>query len=134
MKTFKEIRASFREYIWTLYFAQKDPRVNWKAKFVIYLTLAYALSPIDLIPDFIPIIGLLDDILILALGIYVAIKLTSATVWEDCNRQALEAIAKGESLSKNWWVATIIMLLWLFLIVLVGKWFWGIFWLHEMSS
>lgn len=57
-----------------IYLVSKDDRTPWYAKWLIYLTLAYALSPIDLIPDFIPVIGFLDDLLILPIGIYFSIK------------------------------------------------------------
>lgn len=55
MNRLKKIKASIKKYIWILYFAKQDPRINWKAKWIIIVTLAYALSPIDLIPDFTPI-------------------------------------------------------------------------------
>src|SRR3954466_2024779 len=58
-----------------LYLAARDPRVPWYAKFVAACVAAYALSPIDLIPDFIPVIGYLDDIILVPLGIALAIRL-----------------------------------------------------------
>ncbi|MCW8410501.1 YkvA family protein [Legionella sp. PATHC035] len=118
-----KIAVSMKKYIWVLYFLKRDPRVNWKVKLVVLITLTYALSPIDLIPDFIPILGLLDDLIIIPLGIYLAIKLIPQEVWNDCNRLAEISIDKGELLPKNWIVAFIIVLLWLVIIGLVGKWF-----------
>ena len=61
-----------------LYLASRDPRVPWPAKAVAALTVAYALSPIDLIPDFIPVLGQLDDLLLVPLGIALAIRLVPA--------------------------------------------------------
>lgn len=112
-----------KKYIWVLYFLRRDPRISKKAKLVILITLAYALSPIDLIPDFIPILGMLDDLIIIPLGIFLAIKLIPKEVWNDCYQRADNSINKGEVLPKNWIVASIIVLLWLIIIVLAGKWF-----------
>lgn len=122
MNGLKEIAISIKKYIWVLYFAKQDPRVSWKAKLVVIITLAYALSPIDIIPDFIPIFGLLDDLILVPIGIYIAIKLIPKEVWEDCDRYAIESIAKGSILPKNWIVASIIVLLWLIIIFLIGRW------------
>ena len=66
--------------------AARDPRVPLLAKLVVVLVIAYALSPIDLIPDFIPVLGYLDDMLLLPLGIALAIKLMPRDVWEDCEQ------------------------------------------------
>lgn len=68
--------------------AGKDPRVPLAARIVIGLVAAYALSPIDLIPDFIPIIGFLDDIVLLPLGIWLAIRLIPEDVWQQCRIKA----------------------------------------------
>ncbi len=114
-----------KKYIWVLYFAKGDPRVSWKAKLVAFITLAYALSPIDLIPDFIPILGFLDDLLIIPLGIYLTIKLIPKDIWDECISCAAIAINKGESLPKNWGFAVIIVLLWLFILGIVGRWLWN---------
>ena len=62
-------------YIYALSLAARDARVPWHAKLVAALTVAYALSPIDLVPDFIPVLGYLDDLLIVPLGIFAAVKL-----------------------------------------------------------
>ncbi|HGC5940496.1 TPA: YkvA family protein [Legionella pneumophila] len=71
MNRLKKNEASIKKYIWILYFTKQDPRINWKAKCIIIVTLAYALSPIDLTPDFIPILGLIDDLFIIPIGIYI---------------------------------------------------------------
>ncbi|CAM2775939.1 TPA: DUF1232 domain-containing protein [Legionella pneumophila] len=127
MNNSNKVVVSMKKYVWILYFLKRDPRVNRKAKLVVLMTLAYALSPIDLIPDFIPILGLLDDLIIIPLGIYLAIKLIPQEVWNDCNRLADISIDKGELLPKNWVVASIIVLLWVIVITLVAKWLWHFF-------
>ncbi len=96
--------------LYALYLVTKNPNAPYSAKLVITLVIAYALSPIDLIPDFIPIIGLLDDILLLPLGIWLAIKLTPKPIWLLCQYQAeLNPIR----LSKNYYAALIIGIIWL---------------------
>jgi uncharacterized membrane protein YkvA (DUF1232 family) len=71
-----------------LHLAYKDQRTPWYAKAVIVLIIAYALSPIDLIPDFIPVLGYLDDIILLPLGIYMAIKMIPEQVMIQCRMNA----------------------------------------------
>lgn len=71
-----------------LHLANKNPRTPWTAKALIVLIIGYALSPIDFIPDFIPIIGLLDDLILLPFGIYLAIKLIPKEVLEASRIQA----------------------------------------------
>jgi uncharacterized membrane protein YkvA (DUF1232 family) len=68
----------------------KDPRTPWTAKAVLGLTLAYALSPIDLIPDFIPVLGYLDDLLIVPFGLWLAYVLVPRELWQE-HQQAIEA-------------------------------------------
>lgn len=93
-----------------LFLASKDPAVPKVAKWLGVAVVAYALSPIDLIPDFIPVIGYLDDLIILPLGIYLVIKLIPEAVWSDC-------MAKAElnpiQLPKNRYAAAVIIGFWL---------------------
>lgn len=81
---------SLKKNTCALYLASKDPRVPVLAKIIIGLVVAYALSPIDLIPDFIPVIGYLDDILLLPLGIWLAMQLIPQPVWKECQAMAAE--------------------------------------------
>ena len=83
----KRVQALKTE-IKALYLARRDPRVPRRAKIVVALVVAYALSPIDLIPDFIPVLGYLDDLLILPLGIMIALKMIPAEVMRDCRAKA----------------------------------------------
>ena len=73
-----------------LWLAARDPRVAWHAKLVAAVVAAYALSPIDLIPDFIPVIGHLDDLLIVPLGIWAAVRLVPAALMAEHRRRAAE--------------------------------------------
>jgi uncharacterized membrane protein YkvA (DUF1232 family) len=103
--------------IHALYLAARDPRTPWYAKALIACVVAYALSPIDLIPDFIPVLGYLDDLILLPLGIYLALKLIPAEVLIDARRRASEV---PSNLAKRWSAALIIIILWLVALVVVG--------------
>lgn len=83
--------------IHALYLAGRDPRVPWYAKLLVVVVAAYAVSPIDLIPDFIPIVGYLDDLLLLPFGIWLAIRLIPDDVLADCREAAARASEKPAS-------------------------------------
>ena len=108
---------ALKSEVHALYLAARDPRTPWHAKAIIVCVVAYALSPIDLIPDFIPVLGYLDDLLILPLGIYLALKLIPAEVIADAR---LGAAAMPNSLSKSWPAALFIIMLWLAAVVAAG--------------
>lgn len=74
--------------VYALYLARGDPRIPWYAKAIMVLTVIYALSPIDLIPDFIPYVGYLDDLVIIPAGIALAVRLMPENVWEEYRKQA----------------------------------------------
>ena len=82
-------RAIKRDVV-ALWLAARDPRVPWYAKAVAAAVAAYALSPIDLIPDFVPVLGYLDDLLIVPLGIMLAVKLISEPVMAELRVRAIE--------------------------------------------
>jgi uncharacterized membrane protein YkvA (DUF1232 family) len=102
-----------------LYLAAGDPRVPWYAKVVAVAVAAYALSPIDLIPDFIPVIGYLDDALIVPAGVLLAVKLIPAELMREFRARA--ASAEGErALGKRG--AAIIVLLWVVGLIATSLW------------
>jgi uncharacterized membrane protein YkvA (DUF1232 family) len=80
-----------------LYLAARDPRTPWYAKLLAAAVVAYALSPIDLIPDFVPVLGYLDDLILIPAGIALAIRLVPRAVLEDCRAQAYEQDGKPVS-------------------------------------
>lgn len=95
--------------------AARDPRTPWYAKAIAFLTVAYALSPIDLIPDFVPILGYLDDLLIVPGGIALAISLIPPEVLEEARKTAAtERVAR----SVRYIGTSIIILVWI--VVLIG--------------
>lgn len=117
LATLKAQTARLKQQIVALYLAGRDPRTPWYAKLVVACVVAYAISPIDLIPDAIPLLGYLDDLLLLPLGIYIAMKLIPAQIWNDCESRAA---AKIGALTRSWRAAAIIVLVWLVMIGLVS--------------
>jgi uncharacterized membrane protein YkvA (DUF1232 family) len=102
-----------------LYFAARDPRVPWYAKTVAAAVAAYALSPIDLIPDFIPVIGYLDDLILVPLGIALAIRLIPPVVLEEHRASAAARIA-NRPVSRIG--ALVIIVIWVTLASLAAAW------------
>ena len=95
---------------YALYLASRDRRVPWAAKIVLIVVAAYALSPIDLIPDFIPVFGYLDDMILLPLGIALAIKLIPDEVWEECRAEARTRL--NSDLPRSRTAAIVIVTIW----------------------
>ena len=85
--------AQLKHHTYALYLASRDSRVPWPAKIVAVLVVAYLLSPIDLIPDFIPLLGYLDDVVLVPLGIAFAIRCIPADIWADCKERAADRLA-----------------------------------------
>ena len=101
-----------------LYLAYKDPRVPWYAKLFMGAVLGYLASPIDLIPDFIPIVGYLDDLVIVPAGIYLAIKMIPRGIMDECREKA---VSNPFSSRAKWIMACIIILIWILVIILIFK-------------
>ena len=109
---------------YALYLAYRDPRTPWYARLFAALVAGYAFSPLDLIPDFIPILGLLDDLLLIPLGILLARRMIPEGVMRDCRLRAEQLRAEGKPV--NWLAAAIIIAIWLGLAAL------GIFFLARI--
>ena len=99
-----------------LYIASRDPRTPWYAKALIVFVLAYALSPIDLIPDFIPVVGYLDDLVIVPIGIALALKMIPPNVINNARQTAAQNQIPIPTLGKIGMIA--IILIW----ILVAAW------------
>ena len=115
---FKKIKAwakKLKRQIFILYYACKDDRVPWYAKVFTACIVTYAFSPIDLIPDFIPILGYLDDVILLPLGIMLALKMIPKDVLSDCEVKAEKLMRNGKP--KNWIGGSIIILIWIVITV-----------------
>jgi len=104
--------------VYALYLAYKDPRTPWYAKVFTALVVGYAFSPIDLIPDPIPILGYLDDLVLIPLGAYLAVKMIPPKVMEESRVRAKEVIAQGKPVNKV--AAAVIVLIWIGLAALAG--------------
>ncbi len=96
---------------YALYLAVRDPRTPWYAKAFALAIAAYALSPIDLIPDFIPVLGYLDDLLLVPLGIALAIRLIPPEILADCRAQAQTSVDRGGAAGRA--AALVVVALWL---------------------
>jgi len=107
----KQRAATLRLETYALFLAYKDPRTPWYARVAALVVAAYAFSPLDLIPDFIPVLGYLDDLILLPLGILLAIKLIPGEVMADCRSLAREHA--GSAGRRNWYAAIIIASIWL---------------------
>lgn len=102
-----------------LYLAYKRKDVPILAKIAIIVAVGYALSPIDLIPDFIPVIGYLDDLILVPLFVTIAIKLIPKNVLEECREQAKDLWKDGKP--KKWYYAIPIIIIWLLIIFIIIK-------------
>ena len=100
-----------------LYLAYRDPRVPWYAKLFAALVVGYAFSPIDLIPDAIPVLGYLDDLILVPLGVALAVRMIPEDVLSESRQKAREMVERGERpVSRA--AAAVIVVLWLVLAVL----------------
>lgn len=117
-------RARIAVHLVALWKLLRHPETPRLPKLVAVAVLAYALSPIDLVPDFIPVLGLLDDLILLPLGIALAVRLTPPALWQARLR---EAEAHRERLPRMLWGAVVIVLVWLVVLGLVGAWLWRSF-------
>ena len=102
-----------------VFLALKDKKTPWYAKLFAALTVAYALSPIDFIPDFIPILGYLDDLIILPLLVALTVKFIPKDVFDEYRKQAQDMWQDGKP--RKWYYALPILLVWVLIIVLIVK-------------
>lgn len=97
----------------TLYLAARDPRVPWHIKALAALVAAYALSPIDLVPDFIPVLGLLDDLILVPLGVFFVVKLAPKEVIAELRDKAERGVDQpGASV----WGLVMVLALWVLIV------------------
>jgi len=103
---------------YALYLAYKDPRTPWYAKLLAAGVVAYAVSPIDLIPDFIPVLGILDDLVIVPFGTVLAIKMVPKGVMAECREKARNSMGPSASKRTRYLVAAIVIAIWCLLAAL----------------
>jgi uncharacterized membrane protein YkvA (DUF1232 family) len=122
MNKLKAWANSIKRDVYALYLAARDSRVPWFAKALALATAAYALSPIDLIPDFIPVLGYLDDIVIVPLAIVLTVRLIPAEVMLDLRLQAEQRLALAPPSSRT--AAVIIVLIWIVAAIVAARLLW----------
>ena len=118
LASLKAQAQQLKQHTLTVYFAARDPRTPLLVRALAVLVAAYALSPIDLIPDFIPVIGYLDDLLLIPLGLALVVRLTPPAVIESARVQALQAANKPVS----YVAAAFIIFVWLILFWFFTRW------------
>lgn len=125
LQQLRQWARTLKRDITALYLAARDPHVPWYAKAVAACVAGYALSPIDLIPDFVPILGYLDDLILVPLGIMLAIRLIPAPVLSDLRRTAADQLARRPT---SWIGAIAIIGIWLVCAALAAWWTYSAFW------
>ena len=126
-ETFERLKRWARRLeaeVYALYLAYKDPRVPLYARVFAAVVVGYAFSPIDLIPDLIPVLGYLDDLVLVPLGVALAIRMIPAPVLAECREKAREVMASGKPVNKV--AAAIVVAVWVALAVLavflIARW------------
>ena len=108
--TWKDRAQALKRETYALYLACRDPRTPWYGRALAACVVGYAFSPIDLIPDFIPVLGYLDDLILIPLGIALVLKVIPSEVMAECREKAAVAMASGKP--TNWIAAGIIVAIW----------------------
>lgn len=120
--TIKERARKLKRDVPSVFLAWKDRDTPLPAKILAGVTVAYALSPVDLIPDFVPVLGYLDDVLLLPALIALSIKLIPKEVWERCQAESEDMWKDGKP--KKWYFAIPVILMWLLIVWLIIKAIW----------
>lgn len=105
--------------LYTLYFALKDKRTPWYAKVAAFCVVAYALSPLDLIPDAIPVLGYLDDLIVVPVGIMLVRRLIPPIVFAECRERAQARLADRGATRLRWLGMAMVVIIWTILFVLL---------------
>lgn len=127
---FKAKARDLKHQTYVLYLAYRSPDTPWYAKVFGALVVAYAFSPVDLVPDFIPILGYLDDLILVPLGIAFALKMIPDAVLAEARLQAESEFVDGKP--QNWVVGGIIIAIWVIVLALVV--FWTMRWIAGLGS
>lgn len=113
IEQWKQETRQFKVEIYAIYLAYRDPRVPWYAQIFAACVVGYAFSPIDLIPDPIPVLGYLDDLVLIPLGVKVALSMIPANVMTESREKAQEIIRQGKPVNRV--AAVVIVAIWLLL-------------------
>lgn len=110
--TWKEQARRLKQELSALWLAYRDPRLPWHARLLIALVVGYAFSPIDLIPDFIPVLGHLDDLILIPLGVALALRSIPPEVLAECRERAARAAVEGGGRPAHWAGALLVVAVW----------------------
>ncbi|MBG0786262.1 MAG: DUF1232 domain-containing protein [Anaerolineaceae bacterium] len=130
LEKLKEKARWMKQQAYVLFLAYKDPRTPWTAKIFAAVVVAYAFSPIDLVPDFIPVLGYLDDLILVPLGVALAMKMIPEEVLVDARSEVETAFPDGKP--KNWVAGAIIVAIWVVIVALVV--FWMVRWIGDLRA
>jgi uncharacterized membrane protein YkvA (DUF1232 family) len=111
IEAWKRRAAALKVEVYALYLAYKDPRVPRYARIFAAIVVGYAFSPIDLIPDPVPVLGYLDDLVLIPLGVALAIRMIPPTVLAECREQSRAAIQQGRPVNRI--AAAAVVAIWL---------------------
>jgi len=120
IEKWKQSARKLKAETYVLYLAYKHPHTPWYAKAFVGLVIAYAFSPIDLVPDFIPVLGYLDDLILVPLGIALALKMIPASVMVECRARAKIDLQAGKPV--NWIMVVLIVTVWMALAAICIIW------------
>ena len=120
LANWKRRARELKREVYALYFACRDPRVPWYAKALAGIVVAYVFSPIDLIPDFIPVLGYVDELILVPLGVLAVRAMVPPLVLEECRAKA----AQLEGKPTNWIAAGVIVAVWVAIAVATLYWLW----------
>jgi uncharacterized membrane protein YkvA (DUF1232 family) len=120
LQRWKQWAHRLKTETYALYYAYKDPRVPWYAKLLAAFVVAHTLSPIDLIPDFIPILGYLDDLIITPLGLALVLRMIPEEVMVDARQKAEISIEKSDRAARVGMI--IVLCIWALIAILVIFW------------
>lgn len=120
LEEFKQRARRLKTETLALYLAARHPETPWYAKLFVAGIVAYAFSPVDLIPDFVPILGYLDDLILIPLGIIVAIKIIPPTILAECRAKAQQSMVQGKPVSRV--AGAVIVVIWVTLATLCTLW------------
>lgn len=122
MKRLREWAQRLKAEIVALWFCARHPRTPLAAKLLAFAVVAYAFSPIDLIPDFVPVLGYLDDVILVPIGIFLTLKLIPKDVLEECRAQAARWLEEKQPQPRSYVAAAAIVALWLVALWLIWLW------------
>ena len=125
MKSLSSKVKTLKENSYTLYLVYTDQRLTWWKKYFLAVVIGYLFSPIDLIPDFIPIVGYLDDLIIVPVGIYIALKLIPTDILEEAKKKS--ELEENKSIPIGYKTSIVIIGIWIIGIIIIVYWLLKVF-------